>query len=91
MEFTDNQGRGGAEHIVKASRFIGPSSTIEAIMPVPRRPATSVFVFRLAMRYARAQSLSPPAPAVAPRHVCGGPCLVDEHQALGIEVELPFE
>ena len=38
-----------------------------------------------------AQALAPPAAAMAPRHVGAGPGLVDEHQPLGIEVELAVE
>ena len=40
---------------------------------------------------ARAQPLAAPAANVATRHVGGRPCLVDEDQAFGIEVELAIE
>ena len=45
----------------------------------------------MAVRHARPQALSPGRPAVASGHVGRGPGLVDKDEALGIEIELPFE
>ena len=45
----------------------------------------------MAMRHRHAQALATRAAAVAARHVGAGPTLVHEHQAVGVEVELPFE
>jgi len=43
------------------------------------------------VRYAGAEPFTAPAPAMAARHVGGRPGFVDEHQLLGIEVELAVE
>ena len=43
------------------------------------------------MRYPGPSPFAAPAPAMAPRHVGGRPGLVDEHQLLGIKVELAVE
>ncbi len=45
----------------------------------------------MSVRHARAQSLAAPAAPMPTRHVGGGPGLVDEDEALGIEVELTVE
>ena len=45
----------------------------------------------MAVRVTHPQPLAPAAAAVAAGHVGGGPGFVDEHQALGIEVELALE
>ena len=43
------------------------------------------------MRHATAQAHAPRRPAVEPSHLGGGPRLIDENQAGGLEVELPLE
>src|SRR4051794_14950935 len=43
------------------------------------------------MRHASPQPLTAPRPPVAPGHVGGGPSLIDEHQPLGIEIQLALE
>ena len=45
----------------------------------------------MAERYAGAQALAAPAAAMAARHVGAGPGFIDEHQSLGVEVELAVE
>ncbi len=45
----------------------------------------------MAVRVAHSQPLAPPTATVAARHVGRCPGLVDEHQPLGIEVELAIE
>jgi hypothetical protein len=45
----------------------------------------------MAMGNAHPQALAAPAAPIAARHVGGGPSLIDKHQALGIQVELPLE
>jgi hypothetical protein len=47
--------------------------------------------FAVAVREAHAQPLAPRAAAMAAGHVGGGPRLVDEHEALGVEIELAVE
>ena len=47
--------------------------------------------FSVAMRIAHAQALAPAAPAMAARHVGRRPRLIDEHQFLGGQIELPVE
>jgi len=43
------------------------------------------------VRYASAQTFAASAAAVPTSHVGGGPCLVDEHQSLRVEIELAFK
>src|SRR5215207_886113 len=43
------------------------------------------------MGHASPQPPTPPRPPVAPGHVGGSPGLVDEHQPLGIEIQLALE
>ena len=45
----------------------------------------------MAVRHADPQTLAARSPSVAAGHVGGGPGLVDEHQALGVETELVLE
>ena len=45
----------------------------------------------MAMRDAGAQSFAPRGAPAQPRHVGGGPRLVDEHQPFGIEIGLTVE
>lgn len=45
----------------------------------------------MAVRHAGAEPLAATAATVVARHVGGGPGLVDEHQALGVEIELALE
>ena len=45
----------------------------------------------MAMRHADPQALAAERSAVAPGHVGGGPCLVDEDQPLRVEIELILE
>ncbi len=47
--------------------------------------------FPVSERNADPQALTARSAAVTARHVGGGPGLVDEDQALGVEIELPFE
>ena len=60
-------------------------------MPRRREGADEGGGFPMAVRDADPQPLAPRAASVAARHVGRGPGLVDEHQALGIEVELTLE
>jgi hypothetical protein len=52
---------------------------------------TKVVVFQWPWGNAHPQALAAPAAPIAARHVGGGPSLIDKHQALGIQVELPLE
>jgi hypothetical protein len=52
-----------------------------------RSPATSV----VAVREAHPQALTLRTAAMAAGHVGGGPGLVDEHEALGFQIELAIE
>ena len=45
----------------------------------------------MAVRNADAQALAAAAAAVGSGHVGGRPGLVDEHETLGVEIELAFE
>ena len=45
----------------------------------------------MAVRNADAQALAAPAAAVGSGHVGFRPGLVDEHETLGVEIELVFE
>ena len=45
----------------------------------------------MSVRNADPQALTARSATVTARHVGGGPGLVDEDQALGVEIELPFE
>ena len=45
----------------------------------------------MAMGNADAQALSAGRATMAPSHVGGGPCLIDEHQSLRIKLKLAFE
>ena len=45
----------------------------------------------MSMRDAHAQTLSARRPAIATSHVGAGPGLVDRHQPVGIEIQLPVE
>ncbi len=45
----------------------------------------------MAVRKAQAQPLATPAAPVGPGHVGLRPGLVDEDQAIGVEIELPLE
>jgi hypothetical protein len=45
----------------------------------------------MAVRPADAQALAAPTAAVGPSHVGGGPCLVDEDQMIGGQIELTVE
>jgi hypothetical protein len=47
--------------------------------------------FPMSVRNADPQALTARSATVTARHVGGGPGLVDEDQALGVEIELPFE
>jgi hypothetical protein len=47
--------------------------------------------FPVAVRNADAQALAAAAAAVGSGHVGGRPGLVDEHETLGVEIELAFE
>ena len=47
--------------------------------------------FPMSVRNADPQALTARRATVTPRHVGGGPGLVDEDQALGVEIELPVE
>src|SRR5690606_15391535 len=71
-------------------RLIGPSSTQGATKPrtvsAPTKGGLPV-----AVRDADPEPLAAPAAPVAPGHVRRGPCLVDEDQALGIEIDLALE
>jgi hypothetical protein len=45
----------------------------------------------MSVRHGHAQALAAWAAAISPGHIGAGPALIDEHQAVGIEVELCFE
>jgi hypothetical protein len=45
----------------------------------------------MTVRNADPQALTARSATVTARHVGGGPGLVDEDQALGVEIKLPFE
>ena len=45
----------------------------------------------VAVRYRRAAALAPRRPAVAARHLGRSPGFIDEHQALGVEIDLGLE
>src|SRR3954453_587237 len=73
---------------------MGPSSTKGAMIPLARRPATTVVVFDgrgLPVAKGRGidQALAPGAPAVEAGHRCGCGGLVDEDEALTIHGALP--
>src|SRR5215212_9114647 len=73
---------------------MGPSSTKGAMIPLARRPATTVVVFDgrghpVAKGRGIDQALAPGAPAVEAGHRCGRGGLVDEDEALPIHVALP--
>ena len=59
--------------------------------PAQRQGADEGRGFPMSKGNADPQPLAPRGPAIAPRHVCGGPGFIDEDQALGIEIELAFE
>src|SRR3954462_620246 len=68
---------------------MGPSSTKGAMIPLARRPATTVVVFQWPKGHRIDQALAPGAPAGEAGHRCGGGGLVDEDEALRIHVALP--
>src|SRR3954465_10963733 len=68
---------------------MGPSSTKGAMIPLARRPATTVVVFQWPKGRCIDQALAPGAPAGEAGHRCGGGGLVDEDEALTIHVALP--
>jgi len=45
----------------------------------------------MAMGHSDSEPLSPSASAMAARHVGGSPGLIDEHEALRLEIELPLK
>ncbi len=45
----------------------------------------------MTMGYRRAASFTPRRPTAQPGHLGAGPGLIDEHQALGIEIRLQVE
>src|ERR1044071_4983366 len=67
--------------------LIAPSNTQGMLMPAVRRPATSVVNFQCPCGTAP-HSRRRRASTIAPRQVRGGPGLVDEDQAVGIESRL---
>ena len=74
----------------EASPFIGPSSTQGATMPERRRPATKVVV-PMPVRHTSAQPFTAWCPAIPARHGSRCPGIVDEDQAVRIEIELAVE
>src|SRR6478672_13143306 len=71
--------------------LIGPSRTMGAIIPVARRPAMKVVVFQWAWGDGGTQAAASGCTTVYPGHLGRGPGLIDEHQAFGLEIELPLE
>ena len=45
----------------------------------------------MTMRKRHAQAVAARAAAISARHVRAGPAFIHEHQAVGVEVELPVE
>ena len=45
----------------------------------------------MSVRHAHAQTLAARTAAIAPGHVGAGPAFIDEHQPVGVEVDLSLE
>ena len=73
---------------VAVDRAVEDEGRHDPVLPQPGHEGGRLPV---AVRDAGAQALASRRPPVASGHVGGGPGLVDEHQALGVEVELVLE
>jgi len=60
-------------------------------MPLARRPAVTVVVFQWALRHAHPAALATWSAPVAASHGGGGCGLIDEHEAVWVEVELALK
>ena len=60
-------------------------------MPLARSPAVTVVVFLVALEHARTTAFAARGTSLGPSHGSGGCGLVDEHEAVRIDIRLALE